>query len=280
MDNRPMFAKPPPLSRLRLAIVCPGESEVAKRAIAISQAAGLPLDGYAVLDSVTVGHAVSSHLVKQEVQAALSQAIANVSALADTLRTKLNVISVEGDPEKVIPNTGADHELLVLPHYGYFHHGVDLRTPDRPGRPDGLLRLAGLHCGPTLLTNGLRERDPVETRIAVFDDGTAKFPEKLASIVAMGIWPNPRLFLASRHAAERSTLFRAAIVSAGVEAQIERLEGMGNGILTLPDDYGGFAAVVVTELPRPLRTVWYGRAWLDHFGPSWSGEVLVAPTAF
>jgi len=232
------------------------------------------------LDSVTVGHAVNSHLAKQEVQAALSQAIANVSALADTHKTKLNVVSVEGDPEKLIPHTKANHELLVLPHYGYFHHGVELRTPDRPGRPDGLLRLAGLHCGPTLLTNGLPEKDSMETRIAVFDDGTAKFPEKLASVVATGIWPNPRLFLASRHAAARSTLFRAVIVAAGVEAQIERLEGMGNGTLTLPDVYGGFAAVVVSELPRPLRTVWYGRIWLDHFGLGWSGEVVVTPTAY
>ena len=34
-------------------------------------------------------------------------------------------------------------------------------------------------------------------------------------------------------------------------------------------------AVILPDLPRPLRTRWYGMFWQDKISPGWRGDVLV-----
>jgi hypothetical protein len=52
--------------------------------------------------------------------------------------------------------------------------------------------------------------------------------------------------------------------------------------LTAPDEallpeqmVSDAVAVILPDLPRPLRTRWYGTFWQDKISPNWRGDVLV-----
>lgn len=267
--------KAQPLTRIRFAVISPGGAEIALRAMHIAKATGLALDGYAVVDTVTAENTADPGAARLRIRGELDKAVAAVQALAVEQRVQLRLTTLEGVAEQTIPEIRSADHLLVLPQYGYFHHGVDLETPYQSGRPDGLLRIAALHRGPVLLTAGPQPTAIAKTKITVLDDGAERLPDAVAMAMAAQLWRNPHLNVITKGSSRRIELFRQAGALAGADVQVVAIRGSGSSI-PLPASGSDCEAVVISELPRPLRTSWYGQEWLDHFGPDWAGDVLLA----
>ena len=65
-------------------------------------------------------------------------------------------------------------------------------------------------------------------------------------------------------------------LEAGVPVVFVVADSAPRGGPLIPADVARDAvAVILPDLPRPLRTRWYGMFWQDKISPGWRGDVLV-----
>lgn len=259
-------------SSVRFAAIGEGAPRLAVRAAHFASSTSLPLTIVVALDTdyaeATGNTAKTLDLMRDKVNTLLP----DVSAMADDLGVQLNVVYEEGDAAASMAGVGDKREFLVLPTDGWADHDVGVATPHATKEPDGLLRVAELHPGPTLYAVEEQKSGP----IAILFDGSLDVWRALDLALVEGLWNASELrvfgFVDSVSRAE----IEQRAQDAGVPVIFSGRDLVAPENALFPEEIiDGAIAVILPDLPHPLRTRWYGVFWQDKISPGWRGDVLV-----
>lgn len=258
--------------RVRFAAVGSAAPLLARRAAGFAARTALPLTAVVAVDTKYVDATDNSAETMRLIRDKVSHWLPDLRELSDTLGVPIDLVYEEGNAEALMAGVGDVREFLVLPIEGWADHGVGVATPHATKEPDGLLRVAGMHPGPVMYAVDEQKAGPV----AVVFDGSYNVWRGLDLALVEGLWTMSELRVygfvdaASRAEIERRAAeARVPVVFSGADEQAP--EGA-----MLPEAVARDAvAVILPDLPRPLRTRWYGVFWLDKISPGWRGDVLV-----
>ena len=258
--------------RVRFAAVGDVAPKLARRAAGFAARTSLPLTAVVAVDTGYVDATDNSAETMRLIRDKVSHWLPDLRALSDDLGVPIDFVYEEGDAAALMAGVGDVREFLILPTDGWADHGVGVVTPHATKEPDGLLRVAGMHPGPTLYAVDDAKAGPV----TVLFDGSYDIWRALDLALVEGLWTISELRVfgyvdaLSREEIER----RAGDANVPVMFADPALGVEDDALLpkSLVDDA---VAVILPDLPRPLRTRWYGIFWQDKISPDWRGDVLV-----
>lgn len=257
---------------VRFAAIGDSAPQLGKRAADFAARTSLPMTAVVALDQdyadATDNTAQTLDLMRTKVGSWMD----GLTTMAQELGVTLNVVYEEGDAAASMAGVGDKREFLVLPTDGWADHDVGVATPHATKEPDGLLRVAELHPGPTLYAVDEQKSGP----IAVHFDGSAEVWRALDLALVEGLWNATEM----RVFGFVDTVSRAEIEQRAGDANVPVIFSDPTAVAPdntlFPDDFVKDAiAVILPDLPHPLRTRWYGVFWQDKISPDWRGDVLV-----
>ena len=265
--------QPLPLSQLLVGLVHGSDEAVIGRAKRIAMTTGAETTALALLDQTVIDAAGRDAPSRENARITMRARLAEmVDGVREQPDANIAVHYEEADPIGVVETMGDKAGLLVLPHEGWFHHNVAVETPALTRNPDGLLAMADRYKGYCLFVP--RTISEVE-RVVVLDDGSDSVVPMLAWCLKHRIWPNASFLYDTYQMWQvplpqvRHSMVEALFEEAGVQYSFaspsEKREAL----------FARAQAACLPDLPRPLRTNWYGQFWLDRYAKGWRGEVLV-----
>lgn len=258
--------------RLRFAALGTDAPRFARRAAGLAAEAGLPATAVIALDLRLAGVTGDSQETLRRCRNAVGAWMPELRAIADDLAVPLDLVYEEGDAEDLITGAGECRELLVLPTEGWVDHGLALTTPHQTREPDGLLRLSDRHPGPVLYATAELPSGP----IVVVDDGSDAVRRAIALALDSRLWPAEEMHIVGVTDPVSRTAIDAQAAAAGITTRYTALDITRSERPLLSEALiGDAAAVIVPDLPRPLRVYWYGAFWQDRIATGWRGDVLV-----
>ncbi|MEM1288152.1 MAG: monovalent cation/H(+) antiporter subunit G [Pseudomonadota bacterium] len=258
--------------RVRFAAIGEVAPNLARRAAGFADRANLPLTAVVAIDKGYIDSTENSAQTLRLIRDKVSHWLPDLRQLSESLNVPVDLVYEEGDAAALMAGVGDVREFLVLPTDGWADHDVGVATPYATKEPDGLLRVAGLHPGPTLYAVDEQKAGPV----AVLFDGSYDVWRALDLALVEGLWEMTEL----RVYGYVDMLSRAEIEQragdAGVTVTFAEQDLVAPKSQMLPSRVVDDAvAVILPDLPRPLRTRWYGVFWQDKIAPDWRGDVLV-----
>jgi monovalent cation/proton antiporter MnhG/PhaG subunit len=258
--------------RVRFAAVGDAAPKLARRAAEFAARTDLPLIAVVAVDTGYVDATDNSTETMRLIRDKVGHWLPDLRSLSDDLGVSVELVYEEGNAAASMAGVGDVREFLVLPTDGWADHGVGVATPHATKQPDGLLRVASMHPGPTLYAVDVPRAGPV----TVLFDGSYDVWRALDLALVERLWTATELRV-------------FGYVDAASQAEIEQRAADANTPvvfadpeLTAPDDallpeqmVSDAVAVILPDLPRPLRTRWYGTFWQDKISPNWRGDVLV-----
>lgn len=260
---------------VRFAVIAPDIDAVVARSLEIARKWQVPLNALAIIDERFIAASRSPNITRPMVREAVATAVARLHEILPIGLDNFSLTYEEGDPLALIPDQEQESSLLVLPPRGWCHHGVEVLTPLATGRPEGLLRLAGLHRGPILYVG---DSPPPKTgsRVAVLDDGSSHLLSVLAWALRGGLWEGAMVHLIGKPTGERLRRIEDALEGIeGIVLHVVSADSPGSPLL--PPEAADFDALVTPILPQPMRTDWYGMFWHEQIVEDWHGEVFLVP---
>ncbi len=258
--------------RVRFAAVGDVAPNLARRAAGFADRANLPLTAVVAIDEGYVDSTANSTETLRAIRDKVSHWLPDLRELSDALDVPVDLVYEEGDAAALMAGVGDVREFLVLPTDGWADHDIGIATPYATKEPDGLLRVAGMHPGPTLYAVDEQKEGPV----TVLFDGSYDVWRALDLALVEGLWAITELRIfgyvdaPSREEIEQ----RAADANVPVVFADPKLKAPSTAMLP-KEVIQDAVAVILPDLPRPLRTRWYGVFWQDKIAPDWRGDVLV-----
>ena len=258
--------------RVRFAAIGSAAPQLAHRAAEFAARTGRPLTAVVAVDTKYVDATDNSADTMRVIRDKVSHWLPDLRELFDGKGVPIDLVYQEGDAEALMSGVGDAREFLVLPIDGWADHGVNIATPHATKQPDGLLRVAGMHPGPVMYAVDEQKAGPV----AVLFDNSYDIWRGMDLALVEGLWTMTEL----RVVGFVDEMIRAEIErraeEAGVPVMFSETDAEATQDTLLPAEVAQDAiAVILPDLPRPLRTRWYGMFWQDKIAPGWRGDVLV-----
>lgn len=257
---------------VRFAAIGDRAPAYARRAAHFASRTSLPLTAVVALDTDYAEATGNTDKTLGLMRGKAESLVQSLNAIAGELGVALNVVHEEGDAAASMAGVGDQREFLVLPTDGWADHDVGVATPHATKEPDGLLRVAELHPGPTLYAVEDQKTGP----IAVLFDGSYNVWRALDLALVEGLWEASELRVfgfvdeISRGEIEQ----RAS--DAGMPVTFSTPIAVAPENALFPNEIiQDVIAVILPDLPHPLRTRWYGVFWQDKIAQGWRGDVLV-----
>jgi monovalent cation/proton antiporter MnhG/PhaG subunit len=254
---------PEPLAIGRVVVAPTYESACAATtaAFAIARPLGLPVKTVGIIDPAFLTHsAADARAARQRLQATLMRAAA-VGPTGDAVEV------CEEAPLSALRRMVRPGDLVVLPGFGWYNHGVGREPDGMSGRGEALMPLARGLDVPVLLAGP--PGGTVE-RVTVVDDGSEAIVRAVATITRRGLFDGARIVVAWGAAVEPSRERRALLCSAGAGRDVTfSTAKSGTGAVHDPGE------VVVSTTTFSGRADWYGLDWHDRVAPGWRGHLLL-----
>ncbi|WP_099865583.1 monovalent cation/H(+) antiporter subunit G [Pararhizobium haloflavum] len=253
------------LERVRLALIYDGYEVAAPRAYQLAKERGLSLSVRVLIDAQSVETAEHPQAARQRTRQRVGDAMHGFqrSVAGDHL---VELAYDEGDPEELLACRDQGETLLVLPHRGWFHHGLEVKRPLTTWTPDGLLRLPSVHAGPVLYCAA--EKAGSTGSIAICDRGEAHLPALLDWAIESELWPDSEFHYVGTDPVRFQPVLERHRLSF-----VQTIPPAPDHLL--PPALGHARAAIVGATPRPLRTEWFGMHWHSRFASTFGGEILV-----
>ncbi|MFK7792513.1 MAG: monovalent cation/H(+) antiporter subunit G [Devosiaceae bacterium] len=259
-------------ARIRFAAIGETAPQLGRRAADFAARTSLPMTAVVAIDQDYADATDDTAQTLDLMRTKVGSWMPDLSSMAQTLGVTLNIVYEEGDAAASMAGVGDGREFLVLPTDGWADHDVGVATPHATKEPDGLLRVAELHPGPTLYAVDEQKAGP----LAVLFDGSLDVWRALDLALVEGLWKasEVRIFGFVDSVSRAEIEQRAAEASVPVKFSDPGAVAPENALF--PNDIITDAiAVILPDLPHPLRTRWYGVFWQDKISPGWRGDVLV-----
>ncbi|MBV6658129.1 MAG: monovalent cation/H(+) antiporter subunit G [Devosiaceae bacterium] len=258
--------------RVRFAAVGDAAPQLARRAAGLAARTALPLTAVVAVDTGYVDATQNSAETLRLIRDKVSHWLPDLRSISDDMGVPIDLVYEEGDAEALMAGVGDVREFLVLPTDGWADHGIGIETPHATKEPDGLLRVAGMHPGPVMYAVDEQKAGPVAVRF----DGSYDIWRGLDLAIVEGLWTcnELRIFGFVDGPSRREIERRAEEAKMAVRFFAPDL-ATREGAMFPDEAIDGAVAVIVSELPRPLRTRWYGVFWQDKIAPDWRGDVLI-----
>jgi monovalent cation/proton antiporter MnhG/PhaG subunit len=257
---------------VRFAAVGEVAPQLARRAAGFAARTSLPLTAVVAVDTDYVDATDNSSETLRLIRDKVSHWLPDLRAMSDDLGVPVNLVYEEGNAAALMAGVGDVREFLVLPIDGWADHGVGVATPHATKEPDGLLRVAGMHPGPVLYAVDEQKPGPV----AVLFDGSYDVWRAMDLALVEGLWEISELRIFGYADAQSRAEIEQRAADAGVPVAFSGEDTVAPENQMMPNEIAeGAVAVILPDLPRPLRTRWYGVFWQDKIAPNWRGDVLV-----
>ena len=261
----------PTIETVRFAVIQGQVPAVAARACEIARRTGSDLSAHVIIDTEAIECAADRAGARQLIRERASEAILDLRACAAANGAEPALNYDEGDPERLLASAQPGRVLLVLPCEGWFHHQVEVRRDQTTWEPDGLLRLPMAHRGPVLYVS---PDAPAQERatIVVRDRGEAHLPPLVEWALAGDLWPASHII----HVAGRGTnrLAEVDAIARRFGCSFES-RTVATDDCSIPQDIRRPRAVILGQVPRPLRTSWFGSHWRRRISADAPCEVLL-----
>lgn len=258
--------------RVRFAAVGGGVPLLAHRAADFAARTGRPLTAVIAVDTRYVDATGDSAATMRAIRDRVCCWLPDLRDVFQEKGVPLDLVYEEGDAEALMSGVGDAREFLVLPTAGWADHGVDIATPHATKEPDGLLRIANAHPGPVMYAVDEQKSGPV---VVSFDNSYDIWRAMDLALVE-GLWSMSELRIVGFVDDDIRAEIERRAEEAGVPVVFVVVDSAPRGGPLIPADVARDAvAVILPDLPRPLRTRWYGMFWQDKISPGWRGDVLV-----